>query len=400
MGDYHPSPRQIIQNAYNPDLKSIRIVDQNVTVFGESVTARRTHDVSVAFNYNISDHDVSTTITGTGTAVHDQNTLKITPGTGVGFSSVQSHNTIAYRPGSEGFAMFTACFESGGEAGLDQGAGLMDPDNGFFFGFNGTDFGVARRKAGVDTWTVGNDLNGVDLTWLDTSKLNIYMIRYGWLGIAPISYYVYYGPTKSWVLIHETDLTNKQILPHINTPTLPVCIYSERTSGAGIAAIIRSSSWRGGVVDGTGADFHRHFSKSNTKTGITSTLTNIFTLRNKSTYQSVANKVAAALEVISIASDGTKNVEIHIHSNATLGGTPVWNDIETNNSVMEIDVAGTTLTGGEPVFIVFLGKADSRVIDLIPYNYRWHPGDTLTFAAKTASGTSDISYSVNWGEIF
>lgn len=400
MGDFHKSPRQIIQNSYNHDLKAIRTVDQNVSIFGENVVAKRTHDISIAFNYNISDHDVSTITTGTGTAVYDQNTLKITPGTGVGLSSIQSHNTVTYKPGAEGFAMFTAVFENGGEAGLDQGLGLMDVDNGFFLGFNGADFGVARRKAGVDTWNTGADLNGVDLSWLDTSKLNIYMIRYGWLGIAPICYFVYYGPTRSWVLIHATDLTNVQILPHINTPTLPICVYSERKTGTGVAASIRSSSWRGGVVNGSGADFHRHFSFENSKTAVTNVLTNIFTIRNKSIYQTVNNKVPVEAELLSFSSDGTKAVEISIWENTTLGGTPSFADIETANSVIEYDTAGTTVTGGERRFVTYLNKVDRDTIDLLKYHYKLHPGESWTFAAKTVSGNSDISYAANWGEIF
>lgn len=372
--------------------------DPNIGVFGETVVATRSHDISVAFNYNISDHDVDVVTTGTGTAVYDQNTLKITPGTGIGLSQVQSHNTVAYRPGSEAFGMFTACFENGGEAGLIQGAGLMDPSNGFWLGYNGTTFSVVLRKAGSDTYE--SDFNGADISWLDYTKLNIYMIRYGWLGIAPVTYWVYYGPTRSWKLIHCTDLTNKQTLPHINTPTLPVCFFSERTSGTGTASVIRSGSWRGGILNGAGSDFHRHFSYSNTKTTVGTTLTNIFTISNKAIYQGVTNRVNLIVELISVAVDGTKPAEFSVWENVTLGGTPAYTDIETANSVSEVDVAGTTVTGGEVRFTSFLGKVDGETVDMLKYNYILHPGETFTFAAKATSGTTDVSYSANWGELF
>lgn len=378
----------------------VTVHDPNLSVFGDQVVASRTHEVSAAFNYNISDRVVTTITSGTGTAIYDQNTLKTSVGTGVGSVTVQSNDTVTYRPGSEGFAMFTASFEDGGEIGLEQGIGLADIDNGFFLGYNGTSFGVAHRKATVDVWTESTAFNGEDISWLDVTKFNIYMIRYGWLGIAPITYYVYHGPTRSWVLMHSTDLTNKQALPHINTPNLPICTYQTRVSGTGTATTMRTSSWRGGIVDGTGEDFHRHFTFGNDKEGITNTLTNIFTIRNKTTYQSVTNRVPIEIELISFSSDGTKAVEISIWENATLGGTPVWNDINTDNSVSEYDTAGTTVTGGERLFITYLTKIDRDTIDLLKYRYKLNPGKTWTFAAKTISGTSDISYAANWGEIF
>ncbi len=373
--------------------------DPNLSIFGETVTGVRNHDVSVAFNYNIATRDVNITTTGTGTAEADQNTLKITPGTGVGLSSVSSIDTVTYRPGTEGFSIFTMALEGGGEAGLDQGIGLMDPDNGFLIAYNGTNFSVARRKAGVDIWTARADFNGEDISFLDPTKLNIYMIRYGWLGIAPICYFVYHGPTRSWRLMHATDLTNVQTLPHINTPTLPVCAFSERVSGTGTAQVLRSGSWRGGVVDGSVGKF-RSFSDKNTKLTVSSTLTNIFTLRNKATYQLITNKVSAIMEFVTYASDGTKSVELSLVRNATLGGTPSFSDIDTNNSVMEKDVAGTTVTGGDDMATFYLSKVDSDHIPLKEFDYRWFPGDTLTFAAKTVSGNSDISFSGNWGEVF
>lgn len=373
--------------------------DPNISIFGETLVGERNHDISIAFNYNIASRDVNTALTGTGTAESDQNTLKITPGTSVGTSSVKSIDTITYRAGTEAFAMFTMALEDGGEAGLDQGIGPTDDDNGFFIGFNGATFSVGRRKAGTDTWTARDNFNGENTSFLDPTKLNIYLIRYGWLGIAPICYFIYHGPSRSFKLLHATDLTNVQTLPHINTPTLPICAFSVRASGTGIAQVLRSGSWRGGVVDGKIGKF-RHFSDKNTKLTVTSTLTSIFTLRNKTTYQGITNKVSAIIELVSFASDGAKSVEIELIINATIGGTPVFSDIDVNNSVMERDVAGTTVADGILLATFYLSKVDGGVVNLLPYNYRWFPGDTLTFAGKTVSGNSDVSFSGNWGEVF
>ena len=44
---------------------------------------------------------------------------------------------------------------------------------------------------------------------------------------------------------------------------------------------------------------------------------------------------------------------------ATLGGTPSWSDINTNNSVVEIDTSASSVSGGKSLFNVPLaGKND------------------------------------------
>lgn len=399
-GEKRDKPVTVTQCINDKVALDISVKDPNLTVFGEKVVGIRSHDISVAFNYNISTRDVTVTDTGGGTSEYDQNTLKLTPGTGVGKASAQSKNTVTYRPGTEAFGMFTIAFEGGGEEGLSQEIGIMDSANGFFVGFNGEQFSVALRKDSVTTWIPEYSFNGEDISWLAKTKLNIYMIRYGWLGIAPISYYVYFGPEQRWVRMHSIDLTNKQTLPHINTPILPICILSERTAGTGTSKIMRTGSWRGGVVSGEVEPGHRQFAFANSKAGITTTRTNIFTLSNKSTYQGVTNRTPILLELISVASDGAKPVEITVVENTTLGGTPSFADIDENNSVIEVDTAGTTLTGGDLKFASSLGKSDSEVIPLVVYKYHLHPGDTMTFAARATSTTTDITFAVNWGEIF
>lgn len=373
--------------------------DPNLSLFGETLVGQRTQDISIVFNYNLSTYDVTVTDSGTATSTYDQHTLKLSSGTGVGETHTESLKSINYRPGSEAFGIFTAAFEGGGEAGVTQLIGLIDHDNGLAIGYDGTDFGVLRRKATSDTWVTGDSLNGEDISWLDQTKLNIYMIRYGWLGIAPLTYWVYYGPTRRWVLIHSTDLTNTQTLTHLSSPYLPMHADINRPSGTGADLILRSGSWRAGLVDGAGQDFHRHFNFNNSKSIAAATFTNIFTLRSKTTFQAVTNKVLAELEIISMASDGAKSVRFNVIKGATLGGTPSYADINTNNSVMEVDTAGTTVTGGTDLFVNYLSKVDSNTIDLLPYDYLIYPGETLTFAAYSVNA-NDVAVSVNWGEVF
>lgn len=66
----------------------------------------------------------------------------------------RSKKIIGYRPGQAVVARFTARFTTG-VAGTQQVIGVGDAEDGFFFGYDGTSFGVLRRTGGqVETRTL------------------------------------------------------------------------------------------------------------------------------------------------------------------------------------------------------------------------------------------------------
>jgi hypothetical protein len=136
----------------------------------------------------------------------------------------------------------------------------------------------------------------------------------------------------------------------------------------------------------------------NTKTGV-STETNILTIRNKATYQTVPNRVIVQPDFITMAVDGTKNATIRVYVNASLGGTPSYTDVRTNNSVVDYDTAGTTVSGGVLVATFALDKTGSLSQPFKEFNFMLMPGQTMTFSAASTANT-DATVSVAWAERF
>lgn len=64
----------------------------------------------------------------------------------------------------------------------------------------------------------------------------------------------------------------------------------------------------------------------------------------------------------------------------------------------EVDVAGTTVTGGKILTQFFIGKTGSIVISFGDYEFFMDPDDYFTFTGNTSSGNTDVSVSVNWIE--
>jgi len=138
------------------------------------------------------------------------------------------------------------------------------------------------------------------------------------------------------------------------------------------------------------------------KTSVTTEVA-IVTIRNKSTYQGKTNFIDIVLLSVggSIEASSANNLgDIRIVKNATIGGTPSYSDISTSNSVIEIDVAGTTVSGGTELDDNPLaGKNDKFKTALVENKIILNPGDTLTFAGVSVAGASVKGHCV-WRELF
>ncbi len=133
------------------------------------------------------------------------------------------------------------------------------------------------------------------------------------------------------------------------------------------------------------------------------TETAIFTIRNRETYASKTNFIDILLlkVVASIEANSANNLgNIRIVKNATLGGTPSYNNISTDTSVVEIDTAGTTVTGGKILDAGLLaGKNDEIALSLVEDKLILNPGDTITVAG-TSANSATIDAILVWRELF
>jgi hypothetical protein len=151
----------------------------------------------------------------------------------------------------------------------------------------------------------------------------------------------------------------------------------------------------------------------NSKTAIT-TLTNIFTIKNADTYNTVKNRAQIRMRSVSLAYDvGNTNsgvATLLIILNATLNGTPRFTTIDgttadegdtiTNGqSIASVDIAGDSRsgTGGTVLYNSTVAKNQSNTIDLTRLDIFISPGETLTFACK-ATTAGLISVAGNWVE--
>lgn len=378
-------------------------IGQRFSAFGEQQVAQPTAKVLIHFPYNLNADIVTTTTAGSGAVTHSGQFAVIASGAATSSSGrLNSNRSLEYNPGIGGLARFTAVFGNG-TAGNTQIAGIGNTTDGFFFGYNGTEFGILYRVGSSDTWIPQSSWNGNRMLGnerfiqtLDPQKGNVYQIQYQWLGFGAIRFYIEDNVSGSLELVHTIRYANENTVVSVNNPTFP--FYSESANTTNNTDIQIKIPSIGLFIEGqeTGAGDTRN-AIDNEKT--ISTETNILTIRNKSTYQSIANQVIVNPDFLTLASDGTKNVTVRIYANASLGGTPSYTDISTNTSVVDYDTAGTTVSGGTLLAVFELAKADSLSQSFKEFNFLLYPGQTMTFAAVSAAN-NDVSVGISWAERF
>ena len=231
-------------------------------VFNQTIIGTRNNQLEIDFSGTDPDSISLLTVTKTngGDASTASGQAVFTTNTNTnGEIRAVTTRTVTYHPHSENYAAFTAIFTSG-LANTFQRIGLYSDTNGFFIGYEGTSFGVTKKSNSIDSFTAQSSFNVDTLTGqsgskyarngtpeaLDTTKDNLYRIRYGWLGAAPI-YYEILSPDGSWVTFHIIKHPNTVAVPTIEEPNQPLRVHIKKTTAGATNLSIKTACWAAGT---------------------------------------------------------------------------------------------------------------------------------------------------------
>jgi hypothetical protein len=363
-------------------------------MFGEAMISNRIDFIAIQFQYNIAPMDVSVIMENGGTVIQEDAQAVLDSGVGVnGLASFESVRAMRYIPGHDGMCYFTAEFVEGSEGSYNR-VGIFGSENGYYLGFEGSEFCVSIRNDEVDLHFFQSEFNldkldgsGESGYVLNKEFLNIYRISYGWLGIAPIVFEVYGGFRLGWIPFHVIDFTNSKNGVHSENPVLPLRAEVFNNDNEENVTLKIGSMNAGILFSGQDDSVNRYFSFGNEKEVGTS-FTNIFTFRNKETFFGKVNRIVIKFQLLSILTDGSQSVQVQLRRGAVVGGVPVFNDLDSDNSVIEVDVAGTTVTGGVVEVSVGAPPIGGVNINLTEIVVELFPGETMTVAARTRGGNN------------
>jgi len=242
------------------------------SIFGSGVIADRLSQVSASFVGQLTDtfnNNIGQITSGSGSINISNSVLQVSSGTD-NTSTVQvfTNSTTKYYPGREIYVQFTAGFTIPTDVNSEQQAGLYDGYNGFFIGYHGTIFGLTIRNLSMDSFVPLSSCNGDLLDGNINSKFtrdnvpevlnftfsNVYRIRFGWLGSAPILFQIM-APDGQWVTFHTIRQPNTSSMPGIADPNLPITFEIIKNSSDTNNIQITTSSWDAGIVDSSQSPF-------------------------------------------------------------------------------------------------------------------------------------------------
>lgn len=388
------------------------------TAFGEASVSEASPVFQGIFEYTVDNTDLTTNTVANGGTVTQATGMALvgTSTTTASTALLQSTRHLRYRSGQGAMAEFTTLF-SAPVAATEMYIGPADEvgssaafKNGYMLGYDGTTFGFHRFQndvkitVAVSAWDDPLDGTGASGMTIDLTKLNVWKIQFQYLGGGAQFISVEDDSTGAFVLVHTILYANLNTAPSVYNPNFNHTIWANN-AGTTSDMVIKSASYAY-FIEGKTSFIELHQPINSTgivqKTTVT-TETAICTIRVKASYVSKSNFIDICLLLLSgsIEANAVNNLgSIRVVKNTALGGSPSYSDINTANSVVEMDTAGTTLTGGVELFSFPLaGKNDKGSEAVGSYNIILSAGDTVTVAG-TSAASATIEAAMLWRELF
>lgn len=294
-------------------------------------------------------------LTGSGAFVHDANgsfgEMNVT--TASGDRVIRQSPYQRYQPGKSQLVLITFDFVEA-VTNCRKCVGYFDVDNGVFLELDGSAVSMILRSkvsgSVVNTKVAQADWNedtfngsGPSEVTLDPTKSQLLWIDLEWLSVGTVRVGFFINGVPHTVhSFHNANLINKSYMTTANLPVRYEIINDAIISGnTKMRALCCSVMSEGGFAE----DFGFEFAVGNGVTPIAVTTRRaILSIRPKATFNSITNRALILPQDFGFFPQ-TNPGFLEVVYNATLGGTPDWNSVN-DDSLVEFDIAGTTVTGG------------------------------------------------------
>ena len=250
-------------------LREVEVSNHRFTAFGELSVAEMTPVVQLQSSYNINTRLIEVRDNGGSSSITNGMFTCSTGASANQSSAILSRSAIKYNAGQGGVNRFTGVFTTG-VVNSTQWIGIGSAEEGYFFGYNGTSFGILLRSGGLPevrtltvttksstaediTITLDGDAasdvsvtNGADTT---VTANEIAAHDYSDLGLGWVVHAV-----GSKVTFESYNPALKTGTYSLSSATTAVGSFAQALAGtAPTETIIPQSSWNVDVMDGSGS---------------------------------------------------------------------------------------------------------------------------------------------------
>lgn len=482
-------------NAKVTDHQALQVTlpPEGKSAFGEVSVVKPFPVVQLQFPYNINTDLLNVYQNTSGAVSHASRMCNITSGASANsFGRITSKKIIKYNPG-QGIMTRFACRFGTGTANNIQIAGIGTESDGFFFGYNGTSFGVLHRyngkpeirtlqittasttaenitvtldgvaiatiavtNSGVITTTaneiaagdyssVGNgwtanakgdtvefiswdaaahsgtfsitastaagtftqrvvgvaptedwiaqanwngddifDGNGITGVNINPTLINVFQIKFQYLGGGLISFYIEDPDDGELHLVHAIEYANSNTTPSLGDASMP--LYAESNNSSNTSAVAMNLSSMAGFIEGEPERIGVRYGTRSTKTDVTTSLRPLLTVRQGTYINSLAVRTFSTLLRLAVSAEHTKPINIVLIQNGSLTGAS-FARISSNSSI-EIDTSSSAISSGTEIDSVPIGKTGQQRVSYLDDYFANNilPGETITICAITDSG--------------
>jgi len=260
---------------------------------------------------------------------------------------------------------------------------------------------ISQSQWNIDTM----DGNGPSRVTLNPEKGNVYSVGYQYLGFGNAIFSIE-DPNKGILTpVHQIINANNRDTTVLKNPYL-YARWKAENRGSSTSVTVKGASaatFVEGIVD---RDIGPTFSTGSIKTGVTTSIVPILTIRANCVFRNQASYGAIDPYNISIGTDfgnasGTDIAIVYIYRNAVLSGPVNFQHVNTENSICAADYAATGLTtdADTQLYKSFaVGPNNAVTIELLSDEFYLTHGNELTIAARTSGGTALISANLSWHE--
>lgn len=400
---------------------SVQIQDP-LTAFGEVSVANMTPIVQLTFQYKLLNQTSTGTTTGSGSYTTTNGCLVLSTTSSIGTAYLRSKTPVIYKAGQGICARLTAIYTTGLSNSL-QYAGVGDPtENGFFFGYENTTFGIIYINNTIKTFIPQTSWN-VDLMngqrgihnpsgmLLDQTKGNVYQIKYQYLGFGAITFFIENYYTGKFQLVHVIKYANQNTNTNLRNPTFPVSWYVSNTGSNVIT-----------LKAGTGSLFVEGIRQYlGCKFGLENALTSknynantdyvLMALRIKSTFGGITTLGQDVFRNVSFSSRSASKLvnifNVQFILDATPSTTLTWSDVNTSNSITEYykgsgDPPSITTTGGTFIYNFTVSCDGDMYSNITDLNINFDVGSVLYICISVPIAISNtdvvLTCGLNWVE--
>lgn len=199
---------------------------------------------------------------------------------------------------------------------------------------------VAVGVAVTSEWTPLVDWNGEEYTGLDVNNFNNYKIQ---VGPSTAAFSIFSDTKAEYINVHTINSNNTTTQVLISNPTFNHAWYAQNKGTS--VSVQTEGSYCGLFREGPNTVLRPTASVQQFLSSVSTTPTPIISFRGRLNINNFINLAKVIITNAQITSDSAKTIVVTVITNGTLTDQ-IFQYVDKNTSVLEIDTSATAVTGG------------------------------------------------------